>query len=118
MSPEKAKILLIEDTKEKETIIMNALRGSGHHIVEVIRNRMDAKRRAQTIGHEAVQVVLLDGNLGYRPGVEDGEEIAADIRQSDPDIGIINTYNFRRNEQADVKIVNNLDKLPEIIDKL
>ena len=119
MSPENASIFLVEDDKAKAAKIKQKAEAVGHSVLKMVYNRRDAINYARTLEPGKFNVALIDTNLGgsYSAG-QDGQDVLETIRRQDPKVKIIGISHMDRLEGADVPIVNDHDKLPEIIDKL
>lgn len=90
MSPERAKVLLVEDNKDISNLIEEVLETEEHRIVQKAATRTEAISWVREQLPEAqVDVALVDGNLGQGEKCEDGKQVAAAIREVAPEIPIV-----------------------------
>jgi len=90
MSPEKAKIFLVDDDDD---IIRNCsmfLEKNGHNVVEVAGSLQEALLKIPTLAGLKINVAVVDGNLsGHDASGDDGEIITEKIKSQNPNIKVI-----------------------------
>lgn len=119
MSPEKAKVFIIEDNEGWQSIIGDSLEMEGHQVVLRARTKEEALAGVEKLEKLGVNVVTLDGNLneGDISGA-DGQIIMSAIRTQTPDVKIIGLAGGNvRGTDIDLRKSNAVD-LCEIVSKL
>lgn len=91
MSPENAKVYIIEDDSSTAEMIKNVVEHSGHEVVGQSDNFEDAMTAVEKeFDQKEVQVVTLDKNLdSVNRGKPDGEIILESIRKNHPEIKVV-----------------------------
>lgn len=124
MSPEKARVLVIEDNPVwRGGRIPEQLEEAGHTIVASPSTLKAVKREIKNLVKNKVQVVTLDTNLGDYPDSDnyyriDGLSLIPVIRKSAPEVKII-SLSLNPIEGADKKLnKTRLEQLGEIITNL
>lgn len=80
MSPERAKVFVVEDDKEWQEIIKDKLEKEGHQVVLSATNLKDALAATNKLTELGVQVATIDGNLTERDcSGKDGQSVLAAI---------------------------------------
>ena len=90
MSPERARVFVIEDGEDYRSTVEEYLEAKGHTVVLVAETMKEAVEKIESLDSKDVDVVVLDGNLS--PGKYKGEEgafLAELIKDKHPDIKII-----------------------------
>jgi DNA-binding NtrC family response regulator len=103
MSPEKAKVFIVEDNdvyRDTNTIF---LENSGHFVVETATSRREALAKIPSLSKKGVNVAVVDANLSKR-GISggDGEEIAKAIKSQHPKITVIGNAARNSIDSADI----------------
>lgn len=103
MSPERAKILIIDDSQEKVEMFEALLKIEGHTIVEVARSKDEAEESITHIEEKGIEVVLIDGNLStkYNSG-RDGKEIVEKIKEKKIPVKTVGISSFGNVEGVDI----------------
>ena len=119
MPPQNASIFLAEDDKGKISEIRGILEGSGHQIEKEVYDKYSALTFAKRIGKTAINVALVDSNLGFEwIDGRDGREILAEIKKQNPKIKTIGISRIDHLKTANVEIVSDFKDLPAIIENL
>ena len=90
MSPEKAKVFIVEDGQQWQNVIGEILTRGGHEVVLRARTKEEALAGIKKLEELDVNVVTLDGNLNeWDTSGADGQIIMSTIRTQTPDVKII-----------------------------
>lgn len=87
MSPEHARVFVIEDDDNWQDLIKDILKDEGHEVVLTSTNLYDALDNIEKIKELKINVVTIDGNLdedeteGY-----DGQEVLEAVRKIAPEV--------------------------------
>lgn len=83
----KGRVFLVEDEKTLVAVEKRFIQEEGHEIVLVASSRQEAMDKLNQAKELAVNVAVIDGNLGTGPS--DGPEVAKALRESIAGIKII-----------------------------
>ena len=90
MSPERAKVFVVEDDQDWQRMIKAMLEGEGHKVVLSATNLDDALATADKLVELGVQVATIDGNLEENEtSGNDGRAVLAAIRKVAPQVKTI-----------------------------
>lgn len=87
MSPDKARVLVVEDDKDYQSFIKEFLEDAGHEVVLTAGNLPDALSAIKRLAELKINVVTIDGNLdedeyrGY-----DGRAVLKAVKDSGVDV--------------------------------
>lgn len=119
MTPDNAKVFVIDDDEATQEIIAEVLKIAGHTVAGIALNLNDALSVIPTLEEKGVQIATVDGNLTKEDASgHDGKTIVAAIRQQAPKVKIIGLTSDRLGvEGADVNIHkrDTVRKLEEVI---
>lgn len=119
MSPERAKVFIAEDDEKWRQTQRQAAEKAGHEVVlevDEIRRALDAVAQLQALG---VNVALVDGSIPI--GKLDGMVLTRVLKDSIPDIKVVDVSGFGDVQNADAKMPKwnfNSAKLGQIITDL
>jgi CheY-like chemotaxis protein len=87
MSPEKARVFVVEDNERFQKIIIKRLKKAGHSVVATATTLDQALAMVDQLEQLGVGVAVLDGNLSdYDVSGNDGREILKAIQKKDPNV--------------------------------
>lgn len=101
MSPENARLFIVEDDPDSREGLAEYLERSGHKVVVIATDMKKATEVIPTLLKEKVQVALVDGNLGEGASNTDGQVIAEAIHEQAPGIAVIGIPTFGEITGAD-----------------
>lgn len=122
MSPQEAKVFIIEDNDIHRSDLKEWLERAGHSVVGTAKTFKDAQDAVKRLQELRAEIVTLDANLS--PGKADGREgevLAQQIRREAPDITIIGMSVFKggtRGVHLDVGKSAGLREINRVITKL
>lgn len=90
MSPERAKVFVVEDDSTWQKMIREMLEDAGHQVVATATTKKEALTLVEKLEELGVQVATIDGNLTQwdASGV-DGQTVLDAIRTNAPEVKII-----------------------------
>ncbi len=90
MSPERARVLVVENEEMWQEIIKDALQGSGHQVVLTATSLEEALEAIERVKELGIQVATIDANLheGIHNGL-DGKFFLETIREVAPKVKTI-----------------------------
>ena len=90
MSPEKARVLVVEDNLPIQRLIGTRLKLGGHTVASTASNLKEALECAEKAPELRINVAIVDGNLGTSPrDCDDGRKVAERLRRVAPGVKII-----------------------------
>ena len=90
MSPEKAKVFVVEDNLRWQDSIRLELENGGHEVVLTATLKKDAIEKAKGLEELGVQITTLDGNLNkFDLSGKDAQEILKVLREHAPSVKVI-----------------------------
>jgi CheY-like chemotaxis protein len=120
MSPDKAKVFLVEDDNASRDVCSEFLRMGGHTVVENASTLQSALRKIPGLREKGVNVAVVDGNLseGDESG-RDGEMVTRQIKAQHPDIKVIGHALRKPIGSADINCpkIEGSAKLTEVVRK-
>ena len=88
MSPERAKVIIIDDHRLYIDSLSESLRQEGHHVQGTATSVVEGEKLIDAT--EELDVALIDGNLDqFSAGGEDGEGLARRVREKFPEAKVI-----------------------------
>ncbi len=119
MSPEKARVFVVEDDIRSQILLKYLLVAAGHSIVLTAETRQQALEAVTQLKELGVQVAIIDGNLNpYDGDGADGQAVLAAIRVQAPEVKTVGMARFSvRGVDVDVGKIN-LAQIGEVVRKL
>lgn len=119
MSPENARVLVVEDDEEWLNAIEEILESSGHRVVLTATTLKKALEVSEGLRDKNIDVAIIDGNLGpYRYDGRDGQIVISAIRKNAPNVKTVGMSGSDV-PGTDVDLgKHNLVRLGEVVKKL
>ncbi len=119
MSPEKARVFVVEDEKRWKDLIKDVLTDAGHSVVLTAQTREQALAAVPQLRGLGVQVAIIDGNLSpYNDDGADGKALLAAMRAQAPEVKTVGMSRLAV-RGVDVNVGKmNASKLGEVVKKL
>ncbi|MBU2577895.1 response regulator [Patescibacteria group bacterium] len=121
MSPENARVMVVENDEDWQKWIEWYLNEKGHEVALTAKTRKEALKKIETdMVKKGVNVVTIDGNLepNTSSGV-DGQAVAKAVRETDPNVKIVGvSVGFVRGADVNVPKGFDTDTLGEVVTKL
>ena len=116
MSPEKARVFVVEDDGNWREMILEAIKYGGHEVVAISTTLQEALEAVGTLTELGIQVATIDGNLTREGNTgEDGKKILKAIRTHAPEVKTIGV-SMNRMEGFDVDAgKENVNELGRIV---
>ena len=121
MSPENARVFLVEDNNRKRGLIIEVLEDAGHKIGLVATSLPEALKLIDKLRKERINVAIVDGSLDPDiSNTDDGETIAEEIKSKFPEITVIgHAYeDGLRNADHNSPKINGILALADLVTKV
>ena len=90
MSPERAKVFVVEDSRQWRNLIIPELEFAGHEVVVTSTTLQEALEAVGTLTQLGIQVAIIDGNLSKEDtSGSDGRKILESITEKAPEVKTI-----------------------------